>query len=249
MAARALWLTVEGMEKQLLAPSVARLPAWVADAVLAAALAVVLLGVRVLEAHGRHDLDRAAWLCYALSVLAALAVIGRRRWPLTVFGMTLTLAMIAVTVVPPAGAISLPVVIAVYTLAQLDARRRALLLAVLTGVALALARGFFQYRGWSDARTAVEPALALAALFLGWEVSSRRAYVTEMEARVAQAERAREEGARRQIDAERLRIARELHDVLAHGIATINVQAGVAAHVLNDRPERRTPARRGGSRG
>jgi signal transduction histidine kinase len=237
MAARALWLTVEGMEKQLLAPSVARLPAWVTDAVLAAALAVVLLGVRVLEAHGRHDLDRAAWLCYALSVLAALAVIGRRRWPLTVFGMTLTLAVIAVTVVPPAGAISLPVVIAVYTLAQLDARRRALLLAVLTGVALALARGFFQYRGWSDARTAVEPALALAALFLGWEVSSRRAYVTEMEARVAQAERAREEGARRQIDAERLRIARELHDVLAHGIATINVQAGVAAHVLNDRPE------------
>jgi hypothetical protein len=42
-----------------------------------------------------------------------------------------------------------------------------------------------QYRGWSDARTAVEPAVALAALFLGWAVSSRRAYIAEIEARAA----------------------------------------------------------------
>ena len=236
MAARVLWLTVEAMKNRFWAPYAARLPAWVANAVSAAVLAFMLVGVRVLEAHGRHDLDRAAWLCYALSVLAVVAVIGRRRWPLAVLGVTLTLAVIAITIVPPAGAISLPVVIAVYTLAQFDRRGRALLLAMLAGVALALARGFFQYRGWSDARTALEPALALAALFLGWEVRSHRAYVAEIEARVAQAERTREEEARRQIDAERLRIARELHDVLAHGIATINVQAGVAAHVLHDRP-------------
>ena len=124
---------------------------------------------------------------------------------------------------PPAGAVSLPVVIAVYTLAQHERRWRALTLAALAGVALALARGLLQYRGWSDARTAVEPALVLAALFLGWAVANRRAYVAEMQARAVQAER--------------LRIARELHDVLAHGIATISVQAGVAAHVLHDRPE------------
>ena len=214
-----------------------RLPAWVADALLAAVLGVLLFGVLILETHGRRDLGRAALLGYALSILAAVALLRRRRWPLAVFGVTLTLAVIAIAAVPPAGAISLPVVIAIYTLARLDGRRRALLVAVLAGVALALARGLFQYRGWSDARTAVEPALALAALFLGWEVSSRRAYVAEIEARVAQAERSREEEARRQIDAERLRIARELHDVLAHGIATISVQAGVAAHVLHDRPE------------
>jgi signal transduction histidine kinase len=225
------------MEDRLSTRSVTWRPAWAADALLAVVLGVVLLGLLVLEAHGRHDLGRAAWLGYALSVLAALALVGRRRWPLAVFGVTLTVAVIAIAVVPPAGAISLPVVIAVYTLAQLDGRRRALLLAALTGVALTLTRGLLQYRGWSDARTAVEPALALAALFLGWEVSSRRAYVAEIEARAVQAERSREEEARRQIDAERLRIARELHDVLAHGIATISVQAGVAAHVLHERPE------------
>jgi signal transduction histidine kinase len=43
--------------------------------------------------------------------------------------------------------------------------------------------------------------------------------------------------ARRRVDEERLRIARELHDVVAHTMATINVQAGAAAHVLPTRPE------------
>jgi signal transduction histidine kinase len=226
------------------ASPVGRLPARAADSLLAGVLAVALIGARVLETHGRHDLDRAAWFGYALCLLAALALIGRRRRPLAVWGVTLAAAAIAIAVVPPAGAISLPVVIAVYTLAQLDARRRALLLAVIAGAVLALARGLFQYRGWSDARTALEPALVLAALFLGWEFGSRRAYVAEIEARAAQAERTREEQARLQIDAERLRIARELHDVLAHCIATISVQAGVAAHVLHDRPQQAEQALR-----
>jgi signal transduction histidine kinase len=66
-----------------------------------------------------------------------------------------------------------------------------------------------------------------AALFLGLWVASRRAY----------ARRENEELARRAVDAERLRIARELHDVVAHTMATINVQAGVAAHVADRRPE------------
>jgi signal transduction histidine kinase len=189
---------------------------------LGVGLGAVLIAVLAVEL-GRGDLGGAAWLAYGLSAIAALAVICRRRRPMVVFALTLSVALIAIALVPPAGAVSLPVVIAVYTLAQHERRWRALTLAALAGVALALARGLLQYRGWSDARTAVEPALVLAALFLGWAVANRRAYVAEMQARAVQAER--------------LRIARELHDVLAHGIATISVQAGVAAHVLHDRPE------------
>ncbi len=229
------------MSNRLFALRAPQLPGWRADVLTAAGLAVVLVGARGLEAGG---LQGAGWLGYVLSVLAALMVAGRRRWPLAVFAATLLLAVIAITVAAPTGAISLPVVIAVYTLAQVEGRRRAVLLAVLAGVALALARGLLQYRGWSDARTAVEPAVALAALFLGWAVSSHRAYIEEIEARAAQAERTREEEAARQVDAERLRIARELHDVLAHGIATISVQAGVAAHVLHEHPEHAAQALR-----
>ncbi len=209
-------------------------PAWRNDVLLALGLAVVLVAVRVLEDHGLHHAVR---LGYPLTALAALLLAGRSRWPLLVFAATLAIAVIAIGLASPTGAISLPVMIAVYTLAQVQPRRRATALALLAGVALALARGLLQYRGWSDARTAVEPALALAALFLGWALASHRAYVCEIEARAAQAERTREEEARRRVDAERLRIARELHDVLAHGIATINVQAGVAVHVIDERPE------------
>jgi signal transduction histidine kinase len=211
----------------------ARLPAWAPDALLALVLAGVLVGARALES-GSH---RAALSGYALSVLAALAVAFRRRWPLGVLAATLAIALLVIAVASPTGAISLPVVVAVYTLAQVQERRRAALMALAAGVALALARGLLQYRGWSDARTAVEPALTMAALFLGWALASHRAYVAEIEDRAARAERTREQEARRRVDAERLRIARELHDVLGHGIATISIQAGVAAHVLHDRPE------------
>jgi signal transduction histidine kinase len=64
----------------------------------------------------------------------------------------------------------------------------------------------------------------------GIAVANRRAYVASIRDRA-------EHDARRRLDEERLRIARELHDVVAHTMATINVQAGVAAHVLPTRPE------------
>src|SRR6266571_4728183 len=72
--------------------------------------------------------------------------------------------------------------------------------------------------------------LVAAALFAGIAVANRRAYTASTLDRA-------EQDARRRIDEERLRIARELHDVVAHTMATINVQAGVAAHVLSTRPE------------
>jgi signal transduction histidine kinase len=74
------------------------------------------------------------------------------------------------------------------------------------------------------------PGLIAAALFAGLASQNRRAYIASIQARA-------EDDARRRVDEERLRIARELHDVVAHTMATINVQAGVAAHVLPDRPE------------
>ena len=74
------------------------------------------------------------------------------------------------------------------------------------------------------------PGMVAAALFAGIAVANRRAYVASIRDRA-------EQDARRRIDEERLRIARELHDVVAHTMATINVQAGVAAHVLSTRPE------------
>jgi signal transduction histidine kinase len=72
---------------------------------------------------------------------------------------------------------------------------------------------------------------------LGESVRTRRFIAAEAQERADRAERSREEEARARVDAERLRIAREVHDTVAHAIAIINVQSGVTAHVLDKRPE------------
>jgi signal transduction histidine kinase len=72
---------------------------------------------------------------------------------------------------------------------------------------------------------------------LGESVRSRRVIAVQAQQRAELAERTREEEARARVDAERLRIAREVHDTVAHAIAIINIQSGVTAHVLDKRPE------------
>ena len=82
---------------------------------------------------------------------------------------------------------------------------------------------------------AVVPWAGLAAA-IGQAVRHRRAYVAEIEERARHAERTKEEEALRRVDAERLRIARELHDVVGHHVALINVQAGAATYMLEKDP-------------
>src|ERR687889_2888737 len=73
---------------------------------------------------------------------------------------------------------------------------------------------------------------------LGESVRSRRCMAAEALERAELAERTREQEARARVDEERLRIAREVHDTVAHALAVISVQSGVTAHVLDRRPDR-----------
>src|SRR4051794_21399481 len=75
-----------------------------------------------------------------------------------------------------------------------------------------------------------------AAIFLGDAMRNRRGYLTELEQRARYLEHTREEQAGRRVAEDRLRIARDLHDSVAHAMATINVQAGAAAHVVDRQP-------------
>ncbi|MFI9626904.1 histidine kinase [Streptomyces sp. NPDC052042] len=81
----------------------------------------------------------------------------------------------------------------------------------------------------------------LSCVFLagavGESVRSRRDYVTAVEARAELAERTREEEARRRVSEERTRIARELHDIVAHHIALAHAQASTASYLLRSRPD------------
>ncbi|MFE6036137.1 sensor histidine kinase [Streptomyces sp. NPDC056452] len=78
----------------------------------------------------------------------------------------------------------------------------------------------------------------IAVLFFGVDVRFYRRYVASVVERAERAERTREEEARRRVTEERLRIARDLHDLLAHSITVIGVQTSVASHILTVDPER-----------
>jgi signal transduction histidine kinase len=75
------------------------------------------------------------------------------------------------------------------------------------------------------------------AWVLGHFVGDRQVYAAQLEERTAELEGAREELARRAVTQERLRLARELHDVVAHAISVIAVQSGVGAHIANTQPK------------
>src|SRR3989442_2180436 len=90
-----------------------------------------------------------------------------------------------------------------------------------------LAVGVLTSEGISPEGLLLGTLAVLASLGLGFAVVGQSTYVRAK----------REEETQRRVTEERLRIARELHDVVSHSISTINVQAGVAAHVIDERPE------------
>ncbi|MFI1967803.1 sensor histidine kinase [Streptomyces cinnamoneus] len=204
----------------------------------AAVLAVILLGVYVSPRGGPQRPPDALFLLSAAAACAAL--VARRRAPRAVVAITSALTVL-VTVVPREGPprthVALAVAVALYTVASRTERPTAWRIvagtvAALTGTVMLFgpppwyAQEYFGLVAWTG--------MAGAA---GDAVRSRRAYVAAIEERAVRAERTREEEARRRVAEERLRIARELHDVVAHHIALVNVQAGVAAHIMDSRPE------------
>jgi signal transduction histidine kinase len=209
------------------------------DPVYAVLIAAVLVSGSDGEAHPNQPADIIQFRGHAfphthaielLLVAAACLVLAvKRRYPVTV--LLLSTAFAAAYSFPhnENGAVLVAPPIALYMVAQVVPVRRAIALAALTLAVLAGATAATNPFGPTGGGFFLLPAMIAAALFGGIAVSNRRAYVESIHARV-------EEEARRRVDEERLRIARELHDVVAHSMATISVQAGVAEHVLANNP-------------
>jgi signal transduction histidine kinase len=206
--------------------------------------AAMLLWVGVIVAVGvalRSDPSTRP-LALTLGLAAAAALVLRRRAPMATFVASAALVLVLFAVDRTAGAVAvIAPAVALYTLAL--TRRRTHLVAAIVGAAVAVvvadvflghpAHGLTLQTGAHVALVAI-PVLAAEAL------RNRRAYVQALRERLEMAERTREEEAERRAEQERLRIARDLHDVVAHTLTTINVQAGVAAHLLGRDPN---PAR------
>jgi signal transduction histidine kinase len=171
---------------------------------------------------------------------AATALVFRRNRPLGVLAVTVLAGAAAVLHGGGGPTLALPAFLALYTVGSRAPLRSAVLATAASTVALAVAMAV-RDGSWLDEH-GDSPALSIlafsgAAAAVGVAVRNQRAALEAAEARAAQAELTREEEAERRVTDERLRIARELHDIVAHHISVINVQAGVARHLLDTRPE------------
>ncbi|SOR81967.1 Sensor histidine kinase DesK [Streptomyces chartreusis NRRL 3882] len=202
------------------------------DALLAVVAAALAVALALFVDDGRRP-DALGW---ALLLACHVPLAWRRRRPL------LVLLAIVVCVAPYHAldnthtAPTPAAYIALYTVAVTGRPLRTVLVGVgvitlSTGVMLTVsaheALRVLQISGW-----------VVAVLFCGADVRFYRQYVASIVERAERAERTREEEARRRVAEERLRIARDLHDLLAHSITLIGVQTSVAAHVLSADPER-----------
>jgi signal transduction histidine kinase len=207
----------------------------------AVVLAVQLLGTHAVARHHAgahpgawwastavHSLD---WGAYLLLCVGPLALLAKRAHPRAVLAVVFAATAAYALIGYPAGPAFLSLIVAFWFVVSRGDRVVALG-CIATGWVV------FLWLPWaigtggrpSAAQAAGLAAWLLVLLFAGEAVRARRE-------RVAAVRRGREQEGLRRAEEERLRIARELHDVLAHNISLINVQSGVALHLLDERPE------------
>jgi signal transduction histidine kinase len=176
-------------------------------------------------------------LGYGLVLLHTLPLVGRRRFPGTVLALVVASGLAGAALGLPPFFEGPAILVAVYSVAAYG--RRWVSLAGLAVAELGLAAlqlTSFEFAEIEGLAPVGSMGILAAAWLLGHFAHNYRAYAARLEERTAELERAREELARRAVTEERLRLARELHDVVAHAMSVIAVQSGVGAHVADSRP-------------
>ncbi len=211
----------------------------VAGVALVTALAVVGAYVEANPAHrygGLHLTSHPPLAAYLLLAVPALALIWRDSRPVEVLGLAVAGAVGWAALGEIDGAALVPVLVGVYWVALTRPRRTAVAAGLAGAVAIFVTEGLLGPFGWLGGPNATMWPELLAAGAVGAYVAARRQWLAAETDRAARAEQAREEETRTRVDAERMRIARELHDVVAHTMAMINIQATAASMQLTADP-------------
>jgi signal transduction histidine kinase len=205
-----------------------------------AAIALVAAGLALAQMQGYPTARERGAVNVTLVLLQTLPLVGRRRLPFTVF--TIAAAALGVQ-----GALwlqnplfaFLAVNFALYSLAVYGDHRLAVVGVTVWGLLLTVRLVHLIVTTWPEVQitevydVADDYVLLAGAWILGQGVRQRRLHAAELEDRAARLEQEREQKARQAVSEERLRIARELHDVVAHSVSVIGVQAGAARLVLD----------------
>jgi signal transduction histidine kinase len=207
------------------------------DGAVASAVLVVSLALAPGAARGQPGARALDGWAYALVIVACTALVVRRRHPLAVAGVVGAALLVFAVRDYPGGPLVVAVMVALYTVGAGLGRQQALVaggvavvLLAARSVAIVAAHGRVSTYSWAA------PGWVVACLLAGMVVRSRRQAVQAIRNRAEQAERTREEEARARVAEERLRIARDLHDVVGHSFAAIHVQARAAAALLDTDP-------------
>ncbi|GGO96284.1 two-component sensor histidine kinase [Wenjunlia tyrosinilytica] len=181
----------------------------------------------------RLGLDVAA---YVLLLLGPAMLLLRHRHPVAVTTGTAAVALVYLVIGYPYGPVFVSVVVAFFAAVAAGHRRPAwIALGILYAAHLLVGHWLYRWLPGAADRADWARELGTAAWLLAIVTGAEVLRVRREQA--VQSRLAREEAERRRVNEERLRIARELHDVLAHSISVINVQAGVALALMDDHPE------------
>jgi signal transduction histidine kinase len=200
------------------------------DVTVAALTGAVQIGLTIGASRNQPHREPLDLLAYLLLAAGPVALLWRRRSPVWVLVAVTASNVLYFALGYPYGPAWLSLIVAIWTAVTAGARRAAWATALL---------GLAAYFVLTPLLSSEEPATLLAiAAHLGWLLLFLVVAEVAMAGRQRRlaAERTRAEEARRRVGEERMRIARELHDVLAHNISLINVQAGVALHLMDEQP-------------
>jgi signal transduction histidine kinase len=206
---------------------------WWTDSLLALVLTVVSTASAVFShTHYGHDVPVLEVILVALTT-APIAL--RRYRPVAVLAVTVGAATLLLIVTSQAQ-FPVGVLVALYTVASRCERPVSIRAA--EWVALPIIVAVVANNGPHVGRVIPELAVFAIAWVIGDNIRTRRAYLAELVARAARLEREREEKAERAVSEERARIARELHDVVAHNVSVMVVQASAGEEVFDTNPQR-----------
>jgi signal transduction histidine kinase len=207
----------------------------VIDSLLATAFLVIVLVGHLVTTDNTVKYHDANTVSVLLTIGVAVPYYFRRHAPLAVLLIS-EVCVVALTVGDyQTGAAPGVLLVGLYTLAAwCDVRDRAIgAAAIVIGLTVVAVTGI---PGVSAVGLALNFATFAAAYLFGSTMRNRRLYSQQLEARASALERERNEETKRALAEERLRIAQELHDVVAHSMGVIAVQAGVGAHVIDTEP-------------
>jgi signal transduction histidine kinase len=200
----------------------------IVDGVLAYGLLVGLLA--------GFPVSRSSPGALVVSVISVAPITWRRQYPRAVFAICGEAAFVAMKsggpALPPLG-----LLVALYTVSSICDRRWSIGAGIVSWLGVVAVAVLRDQPGPLHIKTLVGPLAVITATWLiGDNLRVRRAYVAQLEERAERLEAEREEETRRATDGERARIARELHDVVAHHVSVIAVQAGAARMVAESNP-------------